>query len=254
MRFRPCIDLHCGAVKQIVGGTLRDDQPPRINFTADRPAEWFAALYRRDNLTGGHVIQLGPGNGAAARLALGAWPGGLQIGGGITADNAAAWIDAGASHVIVTSYVFHDGLVDDQRLRRLAAEVGRQRIVLDLSCRRRGSDYLIVSDRWQTFTREAIRPKLLDRLAGFCDEFLVHGVDVEGRCRGIESDLVERLGRWVNIPCTYAGGISGTADIEAIETLGRGRLDFTVGSALDIFGGRDLCYRDMVERYGLRHP
>jgi phosphoribosylformimino-5-aminoimidazole carboxamide ribotide isomerase len=250
MRFRPCIDLHRGIVKQIVGGTLRDAGSPETNFTADRPAEWFAALYRRDNLTGGHVIQLGPGNAAAARAALAAWPGGLQIGGGITADNAAAWIDAGASHVIVTSHVFHDGQVDENRLQRLAAVVGRRRLVLDLSCRRRGADYFVVTDRWQTFTREAIRPGLLDRLTGFCDEFLVHGVDVEGRCRGIESDLVARLGRWVSIPCTYAGGISGTADIEAIETLGRGRLDFTVGSALDIFGGRKLCYRDLVERYG----
>lgn len=254
MRFRPCIDLHRGAVKQIVGGTLGDDDCPETNFTAERPAEWFAALYRRDNLTGGHVIRLGSGNAAAARAALAAWPGGLQVGGGITDDNAAAWIDAGASHVIVTSYVFHHGRVDEERLGRLASAVGRQRLVLDLSCRRRGSEYLVVTDRWQTFTREAIRPALLDRLAGFCDEFLVHGVDVEGRCRGIESDLVERLGRWVNIPCTYAGGISGLADIQAIETLGRGRLDFTVGSALDIFGGRNLCYRDMVERYGPRHP
>jgi phosphoribosylformimino-5-aminoimidazole carboxamide ribotide isomerase len=252
MRFRPCIDLHGGAVKQIVGGTLRDDHRPETNFTADRPAEWFAALYRRDNLTGGHVIQLGPGNAEAARAALAAWPGGLQVGGGITADNAAGWIDAGASHVIVTSYVFHDGRVDEDRLRRLAAAVGRRRLVLDLSCRRRGAEYFVVTDRWQTFTREAIRPELLDRLAGDCDEFLVHGVDVEGRCRGIESDLVALLGRWVGIPCTYAGGISNMADIEAIETLGRSRLDFTVGSALDIFGGRQLCYRDLVLRYGPR--
>jgi phosphoribosylformimino-5-aminoimidazole carboxamide ribotide isomerase len=177
----------------------------------------------------------------------------LQVGGGITADNATCWIDAGASHVIVTSYVFHDGRVDEDRLRRLAAAVGRRRLVLDLSCRRRGAEYFVVTDRWQTFTREAIRPELLDRLAGDCDEFLVHGVDVEGRCRGIESDLVAQLGRWVGIPCTYAGGISNMADIEAIETLGRGRLDFTVGSALDIFGGRQLRYRDLVLRYGPRH-
>jgi phosphoribosylformimino-5-aminoimidazole carboxamide ribotide isomerase len=252
MRFRPCIDLHRGAVKQIVGGTLRDDASPETNFTAEHPAEWFAALYRGDNLTGGHVIQLGPGNVEAARAALAAWPGGLQIGGGITAENAVAWLDAGASHVIVTSYVFHDGLVDDERLRRLAAAVGRRRLVLDLSCRRHGSGYLVVTDRWQTFTREAIRPELLDHLAGFCDEFLIHGVDVEGRCRGIESDLVAQLGRWTPIPCTYAGGISDMADIDAIETLGQGRLDFTVGSALDIFGGRKLCYRDVVTRYGSR--
>ncbi len=251
MRFRPCIDLHNGVVKQIVGATLADHGgQPETNFTADRPAAWFAGLYRQDGLTGGHVIQLGPGNADAAREALAAWPGGLQIGGGVTAENAAAWIEAGASHVIVTSYVFHDGNVDEDRLEKLVAMVGKQRLVLDLSCRRRGDDYLIVTDRWQTFTREPIRPELLDRLAGFCDEFLIHAVDVEGRCRGIEADLVERLGRWVTIPCTYAGGIASMEDIQTIETLGRGRLDFTVGSALDLFGGRRLAYRDLVLRYG----
>jgi phosphoribosylformimino-5-aminoimidazole carboxamide ribotide isomerase len=250
MRFRPCIDLHHGEVKQIVGATLRDEGQPETNFTADRPAEWFAALYRRDHLTGGHIIQLGSGNREAARAALDAWPGGLQIGGGITADNAADWIAAGASHVIVTSYVFHDGTVDEERLRRLVAAVGRRRLVLDLSCRRRGDEYFVVTDRWQTFTREAVRPELIRRLAGFCDEFLIHGVDVEGRCRGIESDLVERLGRWMDMPCTYAGGICAMADIDAIEILGQGRLDFTVGSALDLFGGRQLGYRDLVARYG----
>jgi phosphoribosylformimino-5-aminoimidazole carboxamide ribotide isomerase len=251
MRFRPCIDLHHGVVKQIVGATLADDGPaPETNFTADRPSEWFAELYRRDGLTGGHVIQLGPGNQAAARAALSAWPGGMQIGGGITAENAAAWIEAGASHVIVTSYAFHDGRVDEERLGRLAAAVGPRRLVLDLSCRRCGEDYRIVTDRWQTFTREAIRPELLDRLAGFCDEFLVHGVDVEGRCGGIEADLVALLGRWTRIPCTYAGGIASMADIQIIEDLGRGCIDFTVGSALDIFGGRRLAYRDLAARYG----
>jgi phosphoribosylformimino-5-aminoimidazole carboxamide ribotide isomerase len=251
MRFRPCIDLHNGVVKQIIGATLADDgRPPETNFTADRPAQWFADLYRRDGLSGGHVIQLGPGNRDAARAALAAWPGGLQVGGGITAENAADWIEAGASHVIVTSYVFHDGTVDEDRLRRLADAVGRRRLVLDLSCRRRGADYLIVTDRWQTFTRETIRPELLDRLSAFCDEFLVHAVDVEGRCLGIEADLVAFLGHWVNIACTYAGGISRMADIRTIGRLGQGRIDFTVGSALDIFGGRQLAYRDLVAQYG----
>ena len=251
MRFRPCIDLHGGLVKQIVGGTLADEGPaPETNFTADRPAEWFAALYRADRLSGGHVIQLGPGNQEAARAALAAWPGGLQIGGGITDQNAGKWLDAGASHVIVTSFVFHDGMLDEDRLNRLVAAVGRRRLVLDLSCRRRGAQYVVVTDRWQTFTRESIRPELLDRLAVYCDEFLVHGVDVEGRCQGIEADLVAMLGRWSSISCTYAGGIRTMTDIEAVGRLGQEGIDFTVGSALDIFGGRQLSYRELAARYG----
>ena len=251
MRFRPCIDLHGGLVKQIVGATLADEGPaPETNYIAERPAEWFSVLYREDGLSGGHVIQLGPGNREAARAALAAWPGGLQVGGGITDQNAAQWIDAGASHVIVTSFVFHDGTLDTDRLHRLVAAVGRRRLVLDLSCRRRGTDYIVVTDRWRTFTREAIRPELIDGLAGCCDEFLVHGVDVEGRCQGIETDLVAMLGRFSPIPCTYAGGIRTLDDIEAIGHLGQGRIDFTVGSALDIFGGRQLAYRDLAARFG----
>jgi phosphoribosylformimino-5-aminoimidazole carboxamide ribotide isomerase len=256
MRFRPCIDLHQGLVKQIVGGTLSDHDAGVLEtrFTAQKPARWFAELYRRDQLTGGHVIQLGPGNGAAAREALAAWPGGLQIGGGITADNAAAWLDAGAAAVIVTSWVFHDGQVDADRLKRLTRTVGKERLVLDLSCRRREGHYLIVTDRWQTFTRENVTPRLLDRLARYCAEYLIHAVDVEGRCSGIETELVALLGQWSGIGVTYAGGIHSQQDIDMIEGLGRGRIDFTVGSALDIFGGRKLSYRDLADRYGSNPP
>lgn len=256
MKFRPCIDLHQGVVKQIVGATLRDgsDQTPETNFQADRPAAWYARLYRRDHLSGGHIIQLGPGNAEAARAALAAWPGGLQIGGGIDIDNAAAWLDAGAQAVIVTSWVFHHGRVDEDRLRRLVRAIGRERLVLDLSCRRREGDYLIVTDRWQTFTQAAVTPRLLDRLAGYCHEFLIHAVDVEGRCRGIETPLVELLGRWEGLPVTYAGGIDSMEAVETIEVLGAGRIDFTVGSALDLFGGKGLRYADLVRRYGGTPP
>ena len=255
MRFRPCIDLHQGKVKQIVGGSLSDDDPEGVqtNFETGQPPEWFARLYRQDNLTGGHVIQLGPGNRQAAEAALSAWPGGLQLGGGVTIDNAARWLDAGAAAVIVTSWVFHHGTVDMDRLRQLSRLVGPDRLVLDLSCRRKGDDYFIVTDRWQTFTRECITPRLLDRLAPFCYEYLVHGVDVEGRCQGIETDLVALLGQWAGIPITYAGGIDSQAALETIQRLGDDRIDFTVGSALDIFGGRQLAYRDLARRYGGGH-
>jgi phosphoribosylformimino-5-aminoimidazole carboxamide ribotide isomerase len=254
MRFRPCIDLHQGKVKQIVGATLVDGREPETNFQAEKPAEWYANLYRRDTLPGGHIIQLGPGNTRAAESALAAWPGGLQIGGGVNGDNAAAWIDAGASAVIVTSWVFHDGRIDGQRLARLVSRVGRDRLVLDLSCRRKGSDYFIVTDRWQTFTREKITPNLLDSLAGDAHEFLVHAVDVEGQCRGIEKPLVELLGDWGKIPVTYAGGIHSLEDIRLIDQAGRGGLDFTVGSALDIFGGTGLVYQEIARKYGVRRP
>ncbi len=254
MRFRPCIDLHAGQVKQIVGSSLADDNPAALqtNFQADHESDWYARLFRSDQLTGGHIIRLGPGNDDAARCALAAWPGGMQIGGGISIDNAPDWLAAGADAVIVTSWVFHDGQIDQQRLRRLSSLIGPRRLVLDLSCRRRDGDYFVVTNRWQTFTRAMITPTLLDDLAAYCHEFLIHGVDVEGQCGGIELDLMAILGRWQGIPITYAGGIRNLADIDAIDRLGNGRIDFTVGSALDIFGGSQLAYRDMALRYGRR--
>ena len=253
MRFRPCIDLHNGMVKQIVGASFSDADHDRVetNYQAEKPAEWFAARYRRDNLTGGHVIQLGKGNTAAARSALSRWPGGMQVGGGITADNAGDWLDAGASHVIVTSWVFHHGRIHMARLKQLTRKIGKRRLVLDLSCRRHGDTYLVATDRWQTFTTEAVNYPLFDRLSDYCDEFLIHAVDVEGRCGGIETDLVSYLGRWEGLPVTYAGGISSQQDIDLIDSLGNGRIDFTVGSALDIFGGSGLRYADLAGRYGL---
>ena len=251
MRFRPCIDIHQGVVKQIVGSTLTDnDKLPETNFQAEKPSDWFSNLYRKDNLTGGHVIQLGPGNEKAAMKALSAWPGGMQIGGGITIDNAKYWLDAGASAVIVTSWVFHDNTVDMDRLLQLMNSIGKNRLVLDLSCRKRDNSYLVVTNRWQTYTKEKITAKLLDRLSNYCDEFLIHGVDVEGKCHGIETPLVELLGKWSEIPITYAGGIHSAKDIELIGKLGMGRIDFTVGSALDIFGGTGLKYRELAETYG----
>jgi phosphoribosylformimino-5-aminoimidazole carboxamide ribotide isomerase len=244
--FRPCIDLHEGKVKQIVGGTL-GDSGLRTNFVSEKPAAWFAELYQRDGLAGGHVIMLGAGNENAARSALAAFPDGLQIGGGINSANARGWLDDGASHVIVTSWVFREGRVDWERLGELVKAIGKEKLVLDLSCRKRGENYFVVTDRWQKFTELVVNEQTLKKLSEFCAEFLVHAVDVEGLCRGIDSELVEKLGKWTPIPLTYAGGANSISDLEAVTKLGRGKVDLTIGSALDIFGGKGVKYADVVE-------
>jgi phosphoribosylformimino-5-aminoimidazole carboxamide ribotide isomerase len=248
-RFRPCIDLHQGKVKQIVGGSLRDDGAgPTENFVSEQPAGWFAENFRNDGLTGGHVIKLGPGNDAAAREALAAWPGGLQIGGGINEANAAEWLDAGASHVIVTSALFDsEGKFLEEILRSLVAKIGREKLVIDLSCRRTTEGWTVAMNRWQSPTELAVDHATLDRLAPFCDEFLIHAADVEGLCRGIDADLVGLLGTWGKLPVTYAGGAATMNDLLLVEQAGRGAVDVTVGSALDLFGGKGLCYKDLVE-------
>lgn len=251
-RFRPCIDLHNGCVKQIVGGTLTDDGSKlHTNFIADQSAEWFAEKYKRDGLRGGHVIKLGPGNDAAARTALTAYPGGLQIGGGITPENADEWLAFGASHVIVTSALFDsEGRFRRGVLRELAEKVGKEHIVLDLSCRRTRDGWVVAMNRWQTLTELAITPATLSALVGFCDEFLIHSADVEGKCRGIDHELVTLLGSWRGCPMTYAGGISSMADFDLIDTLSGGSMDATVGSALDIFGGSGIRYDELVAARG----
>ncbi len=248
MKFRPCIDLHNGAVKQIVGGTFDDQSAdgPVANFVADQPASYYAQMYRDDGLTGGHVIMLGPGNEDAAVDALAAWPGGLQLGGGMNPENAPTWLDRGAAAIIVTSYVFCEGRVEMSNLKRMIAAAGKDRLVLDLSCRKRDGRYLIVTDRWQRFTDVEINQSNLDLLAQYCSEFLVHAADIEGLAAGIDAELVEKLGKWSGIPTTYAGGIRNMRDVYLVRDLARGRLDFTVGSALDIFGGTEIAYRDLV--------
>jgi phosphoribosylformimino-5-aminoimidazole carboxamide ribotide isomerase len=245
--FRPCIDLHEGRVKQIVGGSLSDAPGAlRTNFVSDRPARWYAELYKRDGLRGGHVILLGPGCETEARAALEAYPGGLQLGGGVNRDNARGWLDAGASHVIVTSWVFREGRVDWERLQELERAIGRERLVLDLSCRKRERRYLVVTDRWQSFTELAVSRETLETLGRHCGEFLIHAVDVEGLCRGIDAELVTQLGTWTPRPLTYAGGASTLADLETVTRLGQGRVHLTIGSALDIFGGTGVRYEDAV--------
>lgn len=248
MRFRPCIDLHDGRVKQIVGSTLLDDDSANLqtNFSSKFPPSHYARMYQRDDLVGGHVIMLGPGNEEAAVDALAGWPGGLQLGGGITVDNAVSWLERGASHVIVTSHVFHDGRLDEDRLHSLCSLVGREHLVLDLSCRWRDDGYYVVTDRWQKFTMLRISVELLEDLAQSCDEFLIHAVDVEGKCMGVDERLIKLLAEHTEIPITYAGGVGSMADMERIRRAGRGRLDATVGSALDIFGGSGCTYDEVV--------
>ncbi|KAJ9181389.1 hypothetical protein P3X46_009524 [Hevea brasiliensis] len=251
VRFRPCIDIHKGKVKQIVGSTLRDSKEDGsilvTNFESDKSAAEFANLYKEDGLVGGHVIMLGadPLSKAAAVEALHAYPGGLQVGGGINTNNCLSYIEEGASHVIVTSYVFNNGQMDLERLRDLVHVVGKQRLVLDLSCRKKEGGYAIVTDRWQKFSDVYLDEEVLEFLANYADEFLVHGVDVEGKKLGIDEELVELLGRHSPIPVTYAGGVTVMNDLERIKTAGKGCVDVTVGSALDIFGG-NLSYKDVV--------
>lgn len=245
--FRPCIDLHNGQVKQIVGSTLKDSaSSPETNFVAEHDSAWYARLYRRDNLCGGHVIKLGSGNDEAAKRALAAWPGGLQLGGGVNCDNALEWLEAGAAQLIVTSFLFSDGKLRIDRLERLFEITGRERLVLDLSCRRReDGSYYIVTDRWQKFTSIAIHAETLAFLGRFACEFLIHAVDVEGRRAGIDEELLSLLAAECPIPCVYAGGIATFDDVRKIERIGEGRIAYTVGSALDLFGG-PLSYRALA--------
>jgi|MDSW01.1.fsa_nt_gb phosphoribosylformimino-5-aminoimidazole carboxamide ribotide isomerase len=254
VQFRPCIDIHQGRVKQIVGGTLKDSEDgeassetPETNFETETSSAEFAEMYRRDGIRGGHVIMLSRDDATteAAMRAVSAFPGGLQVGGGVTAETAAPLLDAGASHVIVTSYVFRDGAVDRDRLRKLVDAVGKDRVVLDLSCRKRGDDYFVVTDRWQKWTDLKVDAATMADLAAACDEFLVHGVDVEGMKLGIDEELVRRLGEHSPIPVTYAGGARSIADLELVRRAGNAMVDVTVGSALDCFGGA-LPYDDVV--------
>lgn len=246
--FRPCIDLHNGSVKQIVGGTLSEDSIElETNFVSDRPAGYYANIYRKNNLRGGHVIKLGPGNDSAAREALAAYPGGLQLGGGISLENAADWLQAGASHVIITSCLF-DGAGNflPRRLDQLVSEIGKDRLVIDLSCRAGQSGWVVAMNRWQTSTDLAVDAATLEELSGSCSEFLIHAADVEGKCQGIDSKLVKFLGDHCTIPVTYAGGASSFDDLAEVERLSGGKVDLTIGSALDIFGSSRIRYEDCV--------
>ena len=255
MKFRPCIDIHNGKVKQIVGGSLKDKGNEAVtNFTSELDAGFYAEQYKRDGLRGGHIILLNAKDSQyyeetrrQAMLALSVYPQGLQIGGGITAENAAEYLASGASHVIVTSYVFAGGKINWENLKRLSDTVGKEHIVLDLSCRKKDGKYYVVTDRWQTFTDTELTAQLLEELSQYCDEFLVHGVDVEGKATGVEVSLVQILAKWDGLPITYAGGIGSMSDLETFKQISGGKLDFTIGSALDLFGG-NISY-EIVKKF-----
>lgn len=246
MEFRPCIDIHNGKVKQIVGSTLTDlGSAPLVNFESTQASSFYSNLYKKDNLTGGHIIKLGPNNEEAAISALKAWPGGFQIGGGINSDNAKFYLDAGASHVIVTSFVFKDGEINFDNLNKLVDLIGKERLVLDLSCKEVGGEYFIVTDRWQKFTDVRLNRVSLELLGSYCDELLIHAASVEGKMMGPDLSLVKLLGDYSRVPITYAGGVTNIRDLENIKLHGNNRVNVTIGSALDIFGGT-LPYEDVV--------
>jgi len=259
MRFRPCIDIHNGKVKQIVGGSLQDSgDRAKENFVSENNTSYYARLFKEDKITGAHVILLNGKDSEfyeatkeAAELAIASYPGGLQIGGGINAANAFEYIKEGASHVIVTSYVFTDGALNYTNLKALRDAVGKEHVVLDLSARYKDGAYYVVTDRWQTFTDTKVRPELFKDLSQYCDEFLVHGVDVEGKKTGVDENLLKILSeaaKKYNVIITYAGGIASFEDIERIEKWSEGKIDFSVGSALDLYGGK-LSYKELVEKY-----
>lgn len=256
MEFRPCIDIHNGKVKQIIGGTLTDTNDfAKENFVSEMGAGDYARLYREKGLRGGHVILLNGKDSPyyqadleQAADALMIWRGALQIGGGVTAENAASFLDMGASHVIVTSYVFDDGEIRYDRLEKLISEVGKEHLVLDLSCRKREEDYYVVTDRWQKYTKQPLNENLIQKLSSCCDEFLVHAVNVEGMGTGVDEELLQILSAESPVPITYAGGIGTIEDIRIIQKIGKDRVNFTVGSALDLFGGT-LNFNEIVTKF-----
>lgn len=251
--FRPCIDLHEGKVKQIVGGSLTANGA-ETNFVSDRDATYYASLYREHNLQGGHIISLGPNNQQSALRALTAFPQGMQYGGGVNLENASEFLEAGASHVIVTSHLFESGEFSWSRLEAIKSAVGADRLVLDLSCRKTDNGWMIATDRWQTITDTPVNQQTIEKLESHCAEFLVHAADVEGLQAGIDSDLVSLLGQCCSLPCTYAGGARSLQDLQLVDTLSNGRVDLTIGSALDIFGGSGITLADCIQWNATQQP
>lgn len=267
-KFRGCIDIHSGQVKQIVGGTLAQDDnvadtTTRENFVLTKPSSYYAELYKTNNVQGSHVIKLGlnPANDEAAKLACKTWPGGLQVGGGINLDNALEWLKYGASHVILTSWLFTKDeksslmQLDFQKLQLLKEKVGKDRLIVDLSCRtvieNGETAWYVAMNKWQTLTAEKLSKEFLEKVCAYCDEILIHAADVEGLCQGIDQQLVENLGKWCphgfQGKIVYAGGAKSISDLELVDRLSQGLVDLTFGSALDIFGGSLVKFQDLVD-------
>ena len=251
--FRPCIDIHNGKVKQIVGATLKDEgDKAKENFVSEMDADYYAGIYKEYGLPGGHVILLNAKDSpyyeatkSQAKKALEAYPGGLMVGGGITDESAADFLDMGASHVIVTSFVFRDGRINMDNLEKLKKAVGKDRIVLDLSCKSKGQEYYVVTDRWQKYTDVVFNEELFSSLSDYCDEYLVHAADVEGKSAGLDAKVLALLSK-INHTVTYAGGISSYEDVKLLVEEGKERVNFTVGSKLDLFGG-NLTIKGILE-------
>jgi len=147
----------------------------------------------------------------------------------------------------VTSFCFDGAKFSEAKLAEMVAAVGAERLVLDLSCRAaEGGGWSVAKDRWRTITDLAVTPETLDRLAGQCAEFLVHAADVEGQCGGVDRELVQMLGSWAGAPVTYAGGARSLENLREVDGLSDGKVDLTIGSALDLFGGDGVSYADCV--------
>lgn len=265
-RFRGCIDIHAGQVKQIVGGTLTQDDlsssTTTENFVSTKPSSFYADLYKSNKVEGCHVIKLGsnPANDKAAQLACQIWPHHLQVGGGINLDNALLWLDTyQASHIILTSWLFSDNggvqEFDWNKLKTVSSLVGKQRLIIDLSCRTVVEDgstnWVVAMNKWQTLTSNKLSRDFLHEVAEYCDEFLIHAADVEGLCKGIDQDLVSKLGEWCppgfEGKIVYAGGAKLVKDLELVDSLSQGKVDVTYGSSLDIFGGKLVKFEDLVK-------
>lgn len=258
-KYVGCIDIHAGKVKQIVGGTLvkddtneADSQSVATNFVSEKPSSFYAQLYKDNDVKGCHVIKLGSleENNIAAKEALQAWPGHLQVGGGINDTNAKEWIDNGASKVIVTSWLFPNGEFDLERLKKISSIVGKEHLVFDLSCRRQINtdnnelSWVVAMNKWQTLTKTILSKEYFDLVSEYCSEFLVHAADVEGLCNGIDEELVKKLAEWSDLPIVYAGGAKDVSDLALVDKLSNGKVDLTYGSALDIFGGRLVKFEE----------
>lgn len=255
-RFIGCIDLHNGEVKQIVGATLSDnnnDPNLKTNFVSSKPSSYYAKLYKKYNVTGAHVIKLGPNNDEAAKEALLAAPNFLQIGGGINDTNCLHWLEM-ASKVIVTSWLFNkegDFLLD--RLVKISQLCGKDRLVVDLSCRKTSDErWIVAMNKWQTLTTLELNQDTFTKLSKYTNEFLIHAADVEGLCNGIDEQLVSKLNEWTEelgdeVKIVYAGGAKSIDDLALVDRLSQGRVDLTYGSSLDIFGGKLVKFEDCCE-------